>query len=237
MEMGGVQSLSPWDAGKCVVSGHLPTRQLPPLLVGRPELKRTVITEDQVLIIPPRTTSMTLLLIGAGGSGGDGQTGPIDEDYGYTAGGGGSGAGVEFTHPIDPRAVYTITIGKPKDGAGGNTSLNKNGIPIVTATGGEPGRIYRTSGGKGGRGGIVIFASNEVFTDRSELPESYGRDGGTTVGGTGGAFGSSGALGANGPSPAENASVYGGGGGGGGYLDGNLKGGRGYQGAVGLTYN
>ena len=108
-------------------------------------------TSSGIFTVPENVTSITIELVGAGGSGG------------INGGGGGGGGGYATgIYTVIPFSNYTVTVGIAGTGAVGGTTSVSN---LISATGGENGTwVPNPNLGGGGAGGI---GSNGTITNRT----------------------------------------------------------------------
>lgn len=211
---------------------------------GIPFARTATFTTSSSWTAPTGVTSITPLLVGGGGPGGNGYSGTWN-----SGGGGGGGGAVTATYSVNPGTNYTITVGgsgssssisgiatanaggtgghatSSNSGGGGSTGGNSgnggNGIANGSAGGGGAGYLWSTNGQRygGGGGGGAGF---------SGWADTYAAAGGAGGGGNGGG-------GQNGGNGTDGTANTGGGGGGG---AGNGGGGRaGGSGIVIIRYN
>ena len=108
------------------------------------------------IVVPPGTTFMKILLVGAGGAGGDYKVGAISTSIG----GGGGGAGATYTNSnfaTSSGETFDIDIGvggvsDGKNGTDGSSTILRYACTTKIAKGGKGG-TYSAFGGLGGRGG------------------------------------------------------------------------------------
>jgi len=195
-------------------------------------------TSSGIFTVPENITSITIELVGAGGSGG------------INGGGGGGGGGYATgVYTVVPLSDYTVSVGtagggvldgttsvgnlisatggengtwvpNPNLGGGGIGGVGSNGT-IVNRTGGTGGGGYWTyfGGGGGGAAGSVSDGFNGgntiVWTGICQTPGGDGGLDGGTPGGAGGKGAGFTDVNCNITNPAGNGVNYGGGGGGG----------------------
>jgi hypothetical protein len=195
-------------------------------------------TSSGTFTVPANVTSITIELVGAGGSGG------------INGGGGGGGGGYAMgVYTVVPLSDYTVTVGTAGGGATGGTTSVGN---LISATGGENGTwvpnpnlggggaggvgsngtILNRTGGTGGGGYWTYFggggggAAGSVsdgfnggntitWTGNCQTPGGDGGLSGGTPGGAGGKGAGFTDVNCNITDPAGNGENYGGGGGGG----------------------
>lgn len=179
--------------------------------------------------IPAGVTNVILELWGAGGGGG---ILGVEES---TSAGGGSGAYVRFSVPVNPGAVLTVTVGAgggPGLGGGTTTVAVSSPLAIFTAPGG--GGATGNVPGVGAPAPAIIIGSPAV-----SLSGQGGQPGNIIMGGQGGSapLGGPGGFGQQIGFPAQNG-LQPGGGGGGSFLTGATPGlsGSGAAGMVIITY-
>jgi hypothetical protein len=198
-----------------------------------------ILTASGSFMVPTAVTSITVEVVGAGGTGG-----------GNGGGGGGGGGYAAGVYAVTPGNILPVTIGVGGIGSvGGTTSLSS----LISATGGSNGtsvsnpnlggggaggtgingNIVNRTGGTGGGGYWTYFGGGGAG---AAGPTANGNNGGNTItytpgfcltpGGSGGAGGGAPAggggkgagftdNGCNNTDPAAGGSLYGGGGGGG----------------------
>lgn len=109
--------------------------------------------------VPAGVTQISAVCIGGGGGGG-GWGNAADE----SSGGGGGGALAYGTFTVTPGEVLTVNVGaagtagatQSNGGNGGNSSVQRAGVNLVAAGGGQGGRGGDAGGEAGGTGGTVI---------------------------------------------------------------------------------
>jgi len=156
--------------------------------------------------VPSGTTSLSEVLVVAGGGSGGGFPGYHPDHMGQGAGGGGAG-GLVFmpNHPVSP-GTLTITVGSggqdSKVGSPGDPGLGPQGLELTAKAGGSGAQQHNIpaykNGGSGGSGGGGGGGSGGSATQPTQPGNSgaygFGNNGepGTGGGGGAGAAGSSG---------------------------------------------
>ena len=162
--------------------------------------------------VPSGATSLTLTVVGAGGSGGGSYTDSVSDIY--NSGGGGGGAGFSTITRAVASGDWSTTVAYSVGTSGGVSSTTTGSLAAgsVSLTGGGGGSGGSADSGSGGAGGTGGTASGGTNTSGSSGGNGSASMSSGNPGGAGGASGGTGyGTGANGADAPGSAGAVGGG--------------------------